>query len=173
MRYLQASRQESRLPASRDNSGSPNLMCGKCWHQNLEELQKANNRVPWLKRGHIKSLPSHGESSSPLGSANDFRHLAEHFQTTTNSGDDRIELQRFRTVAVLRSSRDVALVIIVLLDNGRLRHRTTPPTIWLFLAVVAASERGLPPTLQGLPPTLLSGRLGATSRLKPLYRLAK
>src|SRR6476620_4301884 len=78
MRYSQASRQESRLPASRDNSGSPNLMCGKCWHQNLEELQKANNRVPWLKRGHIKSLPSHGENrgSSPLGSANDFSILA-------------------------------------------------------------------------------------------------
>ena len=72
MRYSQASRQESRLPASRDNSGSPNLMCGKYWHQNLEELQKANSRVPWLKRGHIKSLPSHGENrgSSPLGSAN-------------------------------------------------------------------------------------------------------
>jgi hypothetical protein len=21
-------------------------MCGKCWHQNLEELEKANNRFP-------------------------------------------------------------------------------------------------------------------------------
>jgi hypothetical protein len=87
MRYSQASRQESRLPASRDNSGSPNLMCGKCWHQNLEELQKANNRVPWLKRGHIKSLPSHGENrgSSPLGSANDFRYLAR----AGHSNEDR------------------------------------------------------------------------------------
>src|SRR5262245_56801815 len=83
MRYSQASRQESRLPASRDNSGSPNLMCGKCWHHNLEELQKANSRVPWLKRGHIKSLPSHGENrgSSPLGSANDFKYLARSGQT--------------------------------------------------------------------------------------------
>jgi hypothetical protein len=54
-------------------------MCGKCWHQNLEELQKASNRIPLLKRGHIKSLPSHGENrgSSPLGSASEVNDLVK------------------------------------------------------------------------------------------------
>ena len=58
MRYSQPSRPESRLRASRDNSGSPSPTCEKCWRQNLEDLENANN-VSCILSDHRERVYGH------------------------------------------------------------------------------------------------------------------
>jgi hypothetical protein len=48
-------------------------MCGKCWHQNLEELEKADDRVPWLK----PIYESGGQESESLRRANKIKDLSK------------------------------------------------------------------------------------------------
>jgi hypothetical protein len=40
-------------------------MCGKCWHQNLEGLEKADNRVPWLELVRGRGLANSSLQLSP------------------------------------------------------------------------------------------------------------
>src|SRR5262245_50163778 len=66
MRCSQPSRPESRLPASRDNSGSPSPTCEKCWRQNLEDLEKADSLVPWLEPIRAPDYESGGQEFESL-----------------------------------------------------------------------------------------------------------
>jgi hypothetical protein len=55
MRCSQPSRPEWRLLALRDYSESPSPMCEKCWRQNLDDLEKADNLVLWMSHSDDES----------------------------------------------------------------------------------------------------------------------
>jgi hypothetical protein len=50
-------------------------MCGKCWHQNLEGLEKADNRVPWLELVRASDYESGGQEFESLRARHEINGL--------------------------------------------------------------------------------------------------